>query len=76
MENWESIKTIAEEDCQVLYKDGSVENIYWEEERYCMLGKPQGSMGSGYVDEANHLPVDLDDITHWRPLALQPKDKQ
>lgn len=66
---WNPISTIKKEDCQVLYKDGSIENIYWREERYCIIGKPQGSMGEGYVDEENSLLIDLEDVTHWRMLT-------
>lgn len=53
----------------VLYDDGSTEDeVYWSNERYCMLGAPQGSCGPGFVStEAGNLPVgDCPDITHWR----------
>jgi hypothetical protein len=42
--------------------------IAWRDERYCMLGCPQGSRGPGWVGrECGELPVDEPD--HWRTLT-------
>lgn len=50
-----------------IYSDGYIETIRWREERYCMLGSPQGSCGSGWVsDEAGGLPIDPP--KEWRPI--------
>jgi hypothetical protein len=50
----------------VLYADGAEEDeVYWSDERYCMLGRPQGSRGPGWVStHAGNLPVS--DVTHYK----------
>lgn len=53
----------------VRWEDGSVEHdVYWADQRYCMLGAPQGSRGPGWLStQAGHLPIDAEDgIAAWR----------
>lgn len=60
----------------VRYEDGAEEDgVYWADERYCILGAPQGSVGPGWMSTEAGLPVQ--DITHWFPsrtaLTREPK---
>lgn len=52
---------------QVRHEDGTEEDdVYWSDERYCILGRPQGSCGPGWVStEAGNLPIDPP--VYWRP---------
>lgn len=43
--------------------------IGWREERYCVLGAPQGSKGPGWVGrDCGELPVD--EPERWRPMPV------
>lgn len=56
----------------VLYDDGSEEpDVYWSDERYCMLGSPQGSCGPGWVSTGSGNLL-VEDITHWWVTRPQP----
>lgn len=56
----------------VLFANGDEDEVCWEEDRYCMIGSPQGSYGPGWVDKLNHLPV-MDDfpITHFKEITKE-----
>ena len=68
---WQPMETAPKNGTklQVLHPDGSEEDdVYWSEERYCILGAPQGSRGPGWVStEAGNLPIDSP--IHWRRAA-------
>lgn len=52
----------------LLCGEGTEDVGQWRDERYCMLGAPQGSCGEGWVDEYNGLPIMHEfEPTHWRP---------
>lgn len=73
-DGWQPIETAPRDGTRVriLSADGAEEdNVYWSEERYCILGAPQGSRGPGWVStEAGNLPIDPP--THWQPLPRPP----
>lgn len=77
--DWQPIETAPKDGTPIrgLYDDGRPEDeaiedgLYWSEERYCILGAPQGSMGPGWVSrEAGDLPVDAP--AYWMPLPAPP----
>lgn len=57
------------EKIRVYYKDGTDEaGVYWSDERYCIIGPPQGARGPGWVStDADDLPVDEEDMVGWAP---------
>lgn len=43
--------------------------IGWREERYCILGAPQGAFGPGWIGrDCDELPVD--EPMRWRPMPV------
>lgn len=42
-------------------------------DRWCMIGRPQGSCGPGIVDLKNNLPCDA---THWMEMPKPPEEKK
>lgn len=67
---WQPFSTVPHEalDIEALDENGDIDEISWSNQRYCMLGSPQGSRGAGWVSHlCGHLPVD-GPFTHWRPL--------
>ena len=53
-----------------IYKDGTEELIYWNEDRYCILGRRNGSYPPGWSPAADgidsNLPLDDDEIIKWK----------
>jgi hypothetical protein len=76
-DGWQDISTAPRDGTriQVRHEDGTVEDhVYWSDERYCILGMPQGSRGPGWVStEAGNLPIDPP--YQWRPTPPQPEQK-
>jgi len=74
---WRDISSAPKDgtEIEVLYADGTEDEVQWEEDRYCMIGPPQGAYGPGWQDTTNRLPV-MDDfvVTHWRPKSPNPED--
>lgn len=75
-EDWRPIETAPRDGARLRVRyepeDTEEDGVYWAEERYCMLGAPQGSCGPGWVStEAGGLPVDPP--THWMPLPEPPR---
>lgn len=71
---WQPIATAPKDGrlFEALYDDGTTEtDLYWSEQRYCILGAPQGSKGPGCMSSEVNLPVDP---THWR-AALSSEGK-
>lgn len=66
---WQPIET-APKDVYVRLLSSECEDVgRWQDDRYCILGAPQGSFGPGFVDETNHLPMYAEfEPTHWQPL--------
>ena len=63
---WHDIKSAPKDGrpFEALYDDGATEEgVYWADERYCILGAPQGSRGPGCMSSEVGLPVSP---THWR----------
>lgn len=67
---WQPFSTVPPEalDIEVLDENGDIDEVSWRGERYCMLGRPQGSRGPGWISRHCSLPVD-GPFTHWRPLS-------
>lgn len=74
---WQDISTAPKDGThiQVRHDDGTIEDdVYWSDERYCILGRPQGSRGPGWVStEAGNLPIDPP--FKWRPTPHQTEQK-
>jgi hypothetical protein len=69
---WQDISTAPKDGTRfkVRYEDGTTEEgVYWADERYCILGAPQGSKGPGCMSSDIGLPVEP---THWRPQVTPP----
>lgn len=53
-----------------IYKDGTEEPIYWNTDRYCMLGRRAGSFPDGWSPASEHvdnnLPLDDEEIVSFR----------
>lgn len=65
--DWRSIETAPRDSTVIIgeYEDG-IDTICWLEQRYCIIGAPQGSFGPGFVTiEPGHLPTDPP--LRWKP---------
>lgn len=53
-----------------IYQDGSKELIFWNDERYCMLGARNGSFPCGWSSAegiiSRHLPLDEELFIGWK----------
>ncbi len=72
---WQPIETAPKDGTplRTLSADGLQEDgVYWSDERYCILGAPQGSRGPGWVSaELGNLPINTP--IGWMPLPEPPK---
>lgn len=68
---WRPIATAPKDGTWVETRSEGCDDIgRWQEERYCILGAPQGSYGPGFVDQETGLPMSGEfEPTHWRPLT-------
>ena len=55
-----------------IYKDGLEEPMFWNTDRYCMLGRRNGSFPEGWSsakpDVDDHLPLDDNEIFAFKKL--------
>lgn len=67
---WQLIETAPRDrPIRVRTANGDEDIVQWQDERYCMIGAPQGSYGPGWVDLVNKLPVMEDHAPDfWRPV--------
>jgi hypothetical protein len=74
-EGWRPIETAPKDGTRVRLLSPEGEDVgFWEENRYCVLGSPQGSFGEGWVDGENRLPIYAEFTpTHWMPLPAAPQ---
>lgn len=70
MSRWQQMANAPHDrPIQALYEDSAddeFDTVIWEENRYCMIGPPQGSRGPGWQSLENNLPVD--DPVLWREV--------
>ncbi len=75
---WRPIESAPKDGTKVRvrYEDDTEEDdVYYSDERWCMIGPPQGWKGPGWVStEAGNLPVD--DPVSWQPLPSPPAMKE
>ena len=68
-----SISTAPKDGTEIIgiYEDGTEELIYWNTDRYCMLGRRAGSFSDGWSpahgDCESHLPLEDELIVAWKP---------